>query len=309
MSEKSGGKATVSPAIREIQEGLAKIKDESERRLRLEQQQELKALQLKPFPNWPDDRRGAPNEVIRSSIFGVVGKGKRRRVADFPVAGPAGHEITITGWRLDQHDCDIWLEIMHLARNAKPGESVRFSMRGLLRALGRSDNGSANRSWLKGRLKALAETTISFDGPRTFGVLGALIHSFEVDHETGEGVVMTNPKTRLLWESITHINIAQRQTLGSNQLAKSMHAVMSSHADWIPIRLDTLMGRVGAEYSEIRHFKSDIKTVLANFKQREWIKSYSFSKGSGSEILELQKDPTPTQLRNLIKRRNPKSEI
>jgi hypothetical protein len=215
----------------------------------------------------------------------------------------------MTGWRLDQHDGDIWLELMHLAREAKPGESVRFSMRGLLRALGRSDNGSANRSWLKGRLKALAETTISFDGPRTYGVIGALIHSFEVDHETGEGVVMTNPKTRLLWESITHINIAQRQELGSNQFAKSMHAVLSSHADWMPMRLDTLMGRMGAEYSEMRHFKSDIKAVLGNFKQREWIKSYSFSKGSGSEILEIQKDPTPTQLRNLSKRRNSKSGL
>jgi hypothetical protein len=292
-----------------MDDSIKKLIERAKQRATEGRREELKAMQQRPFPLWPDDRRGAPNEVIRSAIFGVVGKGKRRRVADFPVDGPAGYEITMTGWRLDQHDCDIWLEIMHLARDAKPGDSVRFSMRGLLRALSRSDNGSANRSWLKGRLKGLAETTISFDGPRTYGVIGALIHSFEVDHETGEGVVTTNPKIRPLWESITHLNIAQRQALGSNQFAKSMHAILSSHADWMPMRLDTLMGRVGAEYSEIRHFKSDLKAVLENFKQREWIKSYAFSKGSGSEIIELQKHPTPTQLRNLSKQRDSKSGV
>jgi hypothetical protein len=66
-------------------------------------------LQLKLFPDWPDDRRGAPNEVIRSAIFGVVRTGRRKRVIDLPVAGPAGSSITITELRLDQYDLDIWL--------------------------------------------------------------------------------------------------------------------------------------------------------------------------------------------------------
>jgi hypothetical protein len=262
-------------------------------------QQAMQSMQLLPFPQWPDDRRGAPNGVIRSAIFGVVAKGKRRRVVNYPVAGPADLEITMTGWRLDQHDCDIWLEVMHLAREAKPGETVRFSIRGLLRSLRRSDNGSAGRNWLKGRLKALAETTIAFDGERKYGVIGALISSFEIDNITGEGVVMTNPKIRPLWESITHINIAQRQALGSNQLAKSVHALLSSHADWMPMRLDTLMERVGAQYSEVRHFKSDLGAVLKDFKKRAWLKNYTFAKGAESEILEIDKIRTPTQTRKM----------
>jgi hypothetical protein len=32
--------------------------------------QEAQARQ--PFPNWPDDRRAAPNDMIRSALFGVV---------------------------------------------------------------------------------------------------------------------------------------------------------------------------------------------------------------------------------------------
>jgi hypothetical protein len=267
-------------------------------------EEQRKGLHFKLFPQWPDDRRGAPNALIRSAVFGVVRKGRRKRIVKMPIASPAGYEVTLTGWRLDQHDCDIWLEVMHLARDTKPGDSVRFSWRGLLRSLGRSDDGSANREWLKSRLEALAETTIGYKGQRSFGVLGALISSFHVDDETGEGVVRTNPEIRPLWESITHLDIRQRQALGQNQLAKAMHAVLSSHADWLPMRLDTLMERVGAEYDRLRAFKESLKEVLEDFVRRGWIHSYAFTPGTGGELLEIDKIPTPTQQRILAKRTN-----
>jgi hypothetical protein len=65
--------------------------------------------------------------------------GRRKRVVDMPVAGPIGSNITITDWRLDQYDLDIWLEVMHLARNEKPGETVRFTLRSMLKRLHRTE--------------------------------------------------------------------------------------------------------------------------------------------------------------------------
>jgi hypothetical protein len=265
-------------------------------------EQHVKELQLKLFPQWPDDRRGAPNGMIRSAVFGVVRKGRRQRITKMPVAGPAGYEISLTGWRLDQHDCDIWLEVMHLARNSKPGDTVRFTMHGMLKNLGRTAEGKNSYDWLKQRLEGLAETTIAFDSEREFGVMGALISSFRIDRSTGEGVVRTNPEIRPLWESITHLDIEQRQALGQNQLAKSLHAVLASHAEWQPMRLDTLMHRVGAEYASLRFFKRDLKTVLDDFMARGWICGYSFTYGSGTDLLEIQKVPTPSQLRSLSKK-------
>lgn len=266
-------------------------------------EQHRKELQLKLFPQWPEDRRGAPNSMIRSAVFGVVRKGRRERITKMPVAGPAGYEITVTGWRLDQHDCDIWLEVMHLARNSKPGDSIRFTMHALLKNLGRSAEGKSNYQWLKQRLEALAETTIAFDSEHEFGVMGALISSFRIDRETGEGVVRTNPEIRPLWESITHLDIEQRLALGQNQLGKSLHAILASHAEWVPMRLDTLMHRVGAQYASIRFFKRDLKGVLDDFMTRGWISNYAFVAGSGGDLLELQKIPSPTQSRSLERRR------
>jgi flagellar biosynthesis regulator FlaF len=262
-----------------------------------------KELHLKLWPDWPDDRRGAPNAVIRSGVFGVVRRGRRQRVVKMPVAAPGGWEVTLTGWRLDQYDCDIWLEVMHLARNSEPAQEIRFTMYGLLRRLGRTAEGKTNYAWLKQRLENLAETSIAFNNERSFGVMGALIAGFQVDRQTGEGVVYTNPQIRPLWESITHLDIEQRRALGQNQLAKSLHAALASHAEWMPMRVDTLMQRIGAEYERLRDFKRDLKSTLDDFIARNWIRAYQFIPSADSERLEITKIPTPTQVRALDRRK------
>jgi hypothetical protein len=302
MSEKSGGKATVSPEIREIQEGMAKLKIEAERSTFLEQQKALETLQLKPFPDWPDDRRGAPNTVVRSAVFGVVRRGRRQWVRDVPIAGPQGWSITLSGWRLDQYDCDIWLEVMHLARNQKPGEPVRFTMRSMLRQLGYSTFGKRDYDWLAQRLKHLTQTTIAFENDQAVGVIGNLLQAFQIDHQTSEGVAYANPHIRPLFESVTYFDIEQRRALGANQLAKALHGLLASHAEWLPMRLETVMQRVGAEYARLRDFKRDLKVVLDDFLTRGWIRSYSFIASGSSELLKVSKVATPTQLRAIERR-------
>jgi len=115
-------------------------------------------------------------------------------------------------------------------------------------------------------------------------------------------VVRTNPEIRPLWESITHLDIEQRRALGQNQLAKSLHAVLASHVDWMPMLLETLMHRVGAQYQRLRDFKSDLKNVLEDFIRRGWIRSYRFTAGAHGELVEIRKIATPTQTRALLRR-------
>jgi hypothetical protein len=218
-----------------------------------------------------------------------------------PVAGPSGYEVTITGWRLDQYDCDLWLELHHLARASQPGDSVRFTMYSMLRRLGRAPEGQTNYVWLKQRLEGLAETTIAFDGELAFGVVGTLLGGFEVDRKTGEGVAFTNPRIRPLFESVTHLDVEQRRLCGS-QLAKAVHAVLASHVEWPATRVETLMRRLGADYERLRDFKRDLKAVLEDFQAREWVRSYRFLPGAAGELLAIDKVRTPTQVRALERR-------
>ena len=65
------------------------------------------------------------------------------------------------------------------------------------------------------------------------------------------------------------------------------------------MRVNTLMRRVGAEYSSERFFKRDLKHVLDNFAARGWIRGYKFtlSNSEGEELLEIDKVQTPSQVR------------
>jgi hypothetical protein len=266
---------------------------------------QLKALQLRLFPELPDDRRAAPNVVVRSSVFGVVRRGKRARVTDMPVAAPQGLEIAITGWRLDQHDLDIWLEIMHAAGGSKPGDEVRFQLHTLMKRLGHKSRGGKNDyDSLKTRLRQLAQTTVAFASGSLEGVAGAFFAGFAIDNETGEGVCITNPLLRPLFEDITHLDIEQRRALGQDQLAKALHALLASHAEWLPMRVDTLMQRLGAHYERLRDFKRDLKSTLENFTIRGWIRGFEFQPGGrGVELIAIRKVPSPSQQRALEAKR------
>lgn len=275
------------------------------RRISAIKAERLKDLQLRLFPELPDDRRAAPNAVVRSSVFGVVRRGKRARVTEMQVAAPEGWEIAITGWRLDQHDLDIWLEIMHAAGGSKPGEEVRFQLHTLMKRLGHTSRGGTHDyDSLKTRLRQLTQTTVSFASGTLEGVAGAFFAAFAIDNATGEAVCITNPLLRPLFEDITHLDIEQRRALGGNQLAKALHVLLASHAVWYPIRVDLLMQRLGAHYERLRDFKRDLKATLEDFVERGWIRGYAFQTGGrGSELIAIEKIPSPSQQRAIEAKR------
>lgn len=273
---------TLDPKIRE---GLERIRDKAR-----------EEKMLLPFPNWPDDRRAAPNDMLRSSLFGVVKRGRRMMLNDFELSAPPGWKLFYTGMRLDQIDLDIWLEIMHKCRTIIPGAEVHFTMRSVLRALGHCDGASAY-AFLEKRLKSMTFGGFSFkseDG-KHYGATGTLFRKFYISESTGEGVVKTNEDLRIIYDNITYLNFADRLALGS-QLSKWLHAVISSHVQWMPTKVETLMKQSGASYAELRWFRADLRTALDDLKNRQLIRSWSINT---ADLVHIAKDKTPAQYRHL----------
>ncbi|RMD64931.1 hypothetical protein D6833_03655, partial [Candidatus Parcubacteria bacterium] len=88
-------------AKEEAEAKKSKADDEAEQN---EAQPRGKVLQLRPCY---DPMREIPSDYIRSALFGVVRKGRRRYLEREPIAAWQNVSIEYTGQRLDQYDLDV----------------------------------------------------------------------------------------------------------------------------------------------------------------------------------------------------------
>jgi hypothetical protein len=303
MSKPLVARASANEAVPMIKAGLLRLQDDQRDRESERLAREDDAMRLKAFPDWPDDRRGVPNMLVRSAVFSMGAGGQRERVTALRVPAAKGEVVSITGWLMDQHHLDLWLELHHLCRLGEPGQKHEFTRYSILRALRQGEIGRTDYRWLDVRLQDLYETLLLVQSPgRTRGP-GNLIRYYEIDRARGVAVIETNPNLRWLWEQFTHLELAQRRMLGRNQLAKALHASLATYPEWPPTRLDTLQRLMGSRMRRLRDFKADLAAVLRDFMTRDWITSYSFDPGADVDLVRIAKVPTPSQKRWLERMR------
>ncbi len=254
-----------------------------------------------PFPEWPEDRRAAPNVAIRSALFGVVKRGRRAFVEDREI--PAVGRVTVhySGIRLDQSDLDIFLQLIHFARNTTPGDRVKINLYSLLKAIGRGV-GSSDYKWLKTRLKQMtsSSTTITETDTGRTVTIGGLIRKWGQDPRTGEGYVETNPDMRRLFDEdeYTLINFNDRLSLTSD-LQKWLHAYYQSHAKAYPVKVETLRRLCGSDTKLLKHFRANLRDALEALRQRGYLISWNIQ--PGTDLVTVFKQPTPSQARYLAR--------
>jgi len=220
MMEPRPQEEPLSGVLATIQTGLQRLREDQWRRDQQRWLDEQDALSREPFPDWPDYKRGAPNMLIRSAIFSMGACGRRRRVVDLRVPASRGVTVSITGWLMDQHHLDLWLELHHSCRLRVPGDRLTFRRHALLRSVRDGAIGSRDYQWLETRLTDLYETLLTIETASRKRGPGNLIHYYDLNRVSGEVEIETNPSLRWLWESITYLEIAQRRQLGRNHLAK-----------------------------------------------------------------------------------------
>lgn len=208
------------------------------------------------------EHQAAPNICLRSALFGVVKKGRRRFLEDEVIASQDGYQVAYSGERLDQIDLNVWLAVKHLCSPHPLGTEVYFSAP-MLFALLRKSDGQANRELIKRSLRRMSKGYVEMDqsGKRGFG--GHLIDWWAWDEKAYVFRVILSPKMAPLFgrDCYTLLDIEQRQKL-SRELSLWLHCYWSSHEQIYPISVEVLHQLCGSEAKNMREFRRELRKSI-----------------------------------------------
>ena len=252
------------------------------KRLSPELHAKIQALSInQPIPTWPDQKRGIPNLCLRSALFGVIQRGRRKAVKREPIAAINGLNICYTGWRLDQGDLDVLAHALHLASHQSTGQYVQFTAKGFLKGIGRS-HGKSGREWLKDSLRRLTASAVeirlevpSHFGSETFSYTGSLLDEFYYTEEDQTYFLKFNAKLATLFDAgWTQLQWQQRLLLRTD-LAKWLHGFYASHRAPYPMKVNTLQQLCGSDCGRLSDFRTKLRSALDELIKTEIITSWS----------------------------------
>lgn len=227
------------------------------------------------LPMWPQDLRGLPNAFARSALFTVANlrKGERRNMKRHPIAALAGITITYTGEELRQDDEDVFLQILHIARNQELGTPVRFTAYSMISELGWTKNSASYKRLVDclDRMKAssVAVTVEDRIGNVRENYTGSLIRSFRwrepaTDTQLREWEILLEKEIVSLFQSQSYSRLDWRMRLKLPMLEKWLHSFYHTHAQPYPYTVENLHRLCGSEQKELRKFRYKLKQALNN---------------------------------------------
>ena len=246
------------------------------------------------------EHRAAPNICLRSALFGVVKKGRRRSLEDEVIASQDGYQVAYSGERLDQIDLNVWLAVKHLCSPYPLGTEVCFSAPTLFALLGKSD-GQANRELVKRSLRRMSKGYVEMDqsGKRGFG--GHLIDWWAWDEKAYVFRVILSPKMAPLFgrDCYTLLDIEQRQKL-SRELSLWLHCYWSSHDQIYPISTEVLHQLCGSEAKNMREFRRELRKSLDELVCISFLKEGAMLNSKGQ--INASKTLTSKTIRRVFKK-------
>lgn len=169
---------------------------------------------------WPDDERAMPGDFIACALFSAS---KRTQYVDGEsLASVNGLTVIFTGKRLTQVHADVWMGIMHLARERYEGDVVRFRERTLLDLIGRYTH-LHQRDQLKKWIRQLQATSVLIQDDakqKRFG--GSLLPWHEEDDGDGHtifAVDISRDLAKILAGNFWKVNWELRKSLQRKPLA------------------------------------------------------------------------------------------
>ena len=266
-----------------------------------ELQKKVRELEQTPLlPDWPEKTRGVPNLCLRSALFGVVKRGRRRAVKGEMVAAVKGLNIRYTGWRLDQGDFDVLAQALHLQTRQfgkKSGTYLRFKVKTFLKAIGRQ-SGKSGREWLKDSFRRLTATAVEINVEirhkytnETYTYAGSLIDEFYYNDREQTYFLKINPKLATLFDAgWTQLQWQQRLHLKTN-LAKWLHGFYASHREPYPIKVATLRNLCGSECKRLVDYRRNLRMAMTELVKVGAIEIWKIDKADKLYVRKISSQP------------------
>lgn len=230
-------------------------------------------------------RRPIPNICLRSALFGVIQRGRRRMVKDEVISAQSGYTILYTGERLDQNDLDVWEQALFMSRTAL-GKRVHFSARDFLREINRNVGGSQIK-WLFASFNRLTEGSVKMqEENRNRGFIGHLIAN--VYYEDDSYALQIDPLIAKFFEDDAYTIIAREQRYRlDTELAKWLHGYYSTHKKPMPIPIQRLQEWCGSEVGSLYQFRYKLKSSLKELEEVGFLKDFCVDKSH--DVLLVQR--------------------
>jgi len=253
------------------------------------------------LPMWQHSYRGMPNALARSALFNVSNPRSAGARIDFKnaeVAATKGILLTYTGEELRQDDEDVFLQVLHLAKEQKLGEDIRFTANSMVVALGWSRNSESYKRLHQcmRRMKAtMVELTLEMPGGGNRGFGGSLLSSFEwredeMDDPRREWQVSLEKNIVKLFDPQAYSLIHWKTRLSLPPLAKWLHTFYSTHTAPFPHKVETLHKLTASKAKELRTFRGKLKIALQILVDKGFLLSARIDPKSDLVIVERAAD-------------------
>ncbi|MEJ1390448.1 MAG: plasmid replication initiator TrfA [Candidatus Sedimenticola sp. (ex Thyasira tokunagai)] len=235
------------------------------------------------LPIWPEPFRSTPNEILRSNLFTSRTRGERENLKGRVLAIIGEGVLAYTGEELRTDDEDVWLQILHLAKEQPLSTTVEFTPYAMVKALGwvkpskktgkLTRPGKAHYERLKASLTRMQATALVATLPRLDkGVSISLIDGFQWEGVTPWRVVIS-PEVKKLFGCKHYTSLQWTQRLKLTPTAKRIHGYFSSHTKPYPIKIEKLYALCSSG-SPLKIFKNRIGSWMDELVAVGFLKSW-----------------------------------
>jgi hypothetical protein len=255
------------------------------------------------LPSYENSVRIVSNHLARSSLFSPIAHRQRKIYKDAVLVSRRDARIRYTGEQLDEADCDLLMQIMHVSRAAPLGNAVTINRGALLSEMGRT-TGRSDYEWLRRRILALAAATLHIE---TFDVQGRLknrVGDTQAFHLVGicttenqaQYAVSLDPRWLEVFgnREYAKIDLSKRLALGrGNGMAKCLQRLLATSSDRVQ-RFSLVALKDKTAYSgALRDFRYSIQNAIAQLSAVGIILVGYFGKSTrGLEQLTIVRYPS-----------------